>query len=238
MISVLCLAELLQCFSSHESCVTSCHPFPCCLVFHRIFGSTALHAELGVRIIAAARRPCHLSQDTLGSRSVLYLTNIRILGMSLVHDESISTRSRCSSAARLHGSFVTVKTQASSRPSGHRARVILLQSTVIALYFVLFFLRPAQHAHAVFARISVHGSPNPQFLSASITKIDGSSGSSSGWRCTTARQAMCALVQDTSARSLFVFMCRRSETSTCGLCKAADVQRSGPGPGRRAPEAV
>ena len=30
--------------------------------------------------------------------------------------------------------------------------------------------------------------------------------------------------------SLFVFTCRRSETSTFGLCKAADVQRSGPGP--------
>ena len=38
--------------------------------------------------------------------------------------------------------------------------------------------------------------------------------------------------------SLFVFTCRRSETSTFGLCKAADVQRSGPGPGRRAHEAV
>ena len=34
------------------------------LVFHRIFGSTALRGDLGVRIIAAARRPCHLSQDT------------------------------------------------------------------------------------------------------------------------------------------------------------------------------
>ena len=44
--------------------------------------------------------------------------------------------------------------------------------------------------------------------------------------------------QDTSARSLSVFMCRRSETSTFGLCKAADVQRSGPGPGRRAHEAA
>ena len=33
-------------------------------------------------------------------------------------------------------------------------------------------------------------------------------------------------------------MCRWSETSTFGLCKAADVQRSGPGPGRRAHEAA
>ena len=36
----------------------------------------------------------------------------------------------------------------------------------------------------------------------------------------------------------FVCMCRRSETSTFGLCKAADVQRSGPRPGRRAHEAA
>ena len=64
-------------------------------------------------------------------------------------------------------------------------------------------LRPAQHTHAVFARMSDHGPPNPQFLSTSITKTDGSCSSSSDWRCTTARKAMCALVQDTSARSLF-----------------------------------
>ena len=44
--------------------------------------------------------------------------------------QSTSTRSRCRSAARLHGSFVTVKTHASSRLSGHRARVILLQSII------------------------------------------------------------------------------------------------------------
>ena len=40
-------------------------------------------------------------------------------------------------------------------------------------------------------------------MSTSITKIDGSCSSSIDWRCTTARQAMCTLVQDTSARSLF-----------------------------------
>ena len=45
---------------------------------------------------------------------------------------------------------------------------------------------------------------------------------------------MRALVQDTLLDLFFVFMCRRSETSTFGLCKAADVQRCGPGPGRRA----
>ena len=115
--------------------------------------------------------------------------------------QSASTRSRCSSAARPHGSFVTVKTQASSRLSGHRARRILLQSIIIAFYFGVFFLLPVQHAHAVFARISVYGSQNPQlFLCTSITKIDCSSSSSSGWRCTTARQAVGDLVQDTSSR--------------------------------------
>ena len=36
----------------------------------------------------------------------------------------------------------------------------------------------------------------------------------------------------------FCLMCRRSETSTFGVCKAADVQRSGPGSGGRAHEAV
>ena len=50
-------------------------------------------------------------------------------------------------------------------------------------------MRPAQHAHAVFARMRDHGPPNPQFLSTSITKIDGSCSSSSDWRITTARQA-------------------------------------------------
>ena len=35
-----------------------------------------------------------------------------------------------------------------------------------------------------------------------------------------------------------VFMCRQGETSTFGLCKAADVQRSGPGPRKRAHEAA
>ena len=176
--------------------------------------------------------------NSLDSLSLSYLQTHKFLGLCLVQDESTSTRSWCNSAARLDGSFVTVKTTASSRLSGHRARVILLQSIIIALYFGGLFLLLAQHAHAVFARISVHESQNPQFLCTSITKIDGSCSSPNGWRCTTARQAVCALVHDTSTRSLCVFMCRRSETSTCGLCKAADVQRSGPGPGRRAHEAA
>ena len=110
-----------------------------------------------------------------------------------------------------------------------------LQSTVIACVSVFFCVRHSTRTQ-FFARMSDHGPPNPQFFSTSITKIDGRCSSSSDWRCTTARQAMCALVQDTSARSLFGHMYRRSETS--GLCKAADVQRSGPGPGRRTHEAV
>ena len=50
-------------------------------------------------------------------------------------------------------------------------------------------LRPAQHAHAVFARMSDHGPPNPQFLSTSIKKIDGSCSSSSDLRCAVAGRA-------------------------------------------------
>ena len=49
--------------------------------------------------------------------------------------------------------------------------------------------RQAQHAHAVFPRMSDHGPPNPQFLSTSITKIDGSCSSSSDWRCAVAGRA-------------------------------------------------
>ena len=73
-------------------------------------------------------------------------------GLSLVHYESTSTRSWCSSAARLHGSFVTVKTQASWRSSGHRARCFRV------------LLRPAQHAHEVFARIRGHGTTESAVL--------------------------------------------------------------------------
>ena len=77
-------------------------------------------ADPGKPRTVAARRPCYLSQDTH-----------KFGGLSLVHYESTSTRSWCSSAARLHGSFVTVKTQASSRPSGHRARVISRVPTLL-----------------------------------------------------------------------------------------------------------
>ena len=60
--------------------------------------------------------------------------------------------------------------------------------------------RQAQHAHAVFARMSDHGPPNPQFLSTSITKIDGSCGSSSDWRCAVAGRTFCDICQHTSSR--------------------------------------
>ena len=161
----------------------------------------------------------YISRDTLGSRSVLYLTKQTNSWASLVHEESTSTLSWCSTTARLHGPFVTVKTQASSRLSGHRARVILLQSIIIALYFGVFFASGAARARS-FCTHQRSRITESTFFSASITKIDGSGSSSSGWRCTTARQAMCALVQDTSARSLFVFVCRRSETSTFWLVQS------------------
>ena len=168
----------------HDLCTVSPRRIPSIFQFSRILRDklpfvsmmsrvTALRGDLGVRIIAAARRPCHLLQDTLVFIQVLHLarhSGVPFSSLShkkhtnskapLVHDESTSTRSRCSSAARLHGSIVTVKTQASSRLSGHRARVILSQSIIIALYFGVFLLL-AQHARAVFARISVRESQNP-----------------------------------------------------------------------------
>ena len=41
---------------SQEVCFLICHMLSC--------GSTVIHADLGVRIIAAARRPCHLARHT------------------------------------------------------------------------------------------------------------------------------------------------------------------------------
>ena len=114
MISVLCLAELLQCFSSHESCVTGC------LSFQRIFGSTFLHTN-GSRQASNHDRTASVglfSQDTHRRAAARPLCNCE---------------------------------DTPSRLSGHRARVNLVA-------------RPTQHAHAFFARISDHGSPNPQFF--------------------------------------------------------------------------
>ena len=70
----------------------------------------------------------------------------------------------------------------------------------------------AQHAHAVFARMSDHGPPNPQFFSTSITKIDGSCSSSSDWRCAMARRAFVTFVNThILAASLCVAFCRTME---------------------------
>ena len=76
----------------------------------------------------ASGQPCnsHHERHTISLAclsSALTRKTHKFGGLSLVHYESTSTRSWCSSAARLRGSFVTVQTQASC-PSGHRARVI------------------------------------------------------------------------------------------------------------------
>ena len=128
-----------------------------------------------------------ISQDTLGFRST-------------------SARTWCSSAARLHGSFVTVKTQASSRPSGHRARVILLQSTVIALFFGVFLL-PAQHAHAVFARISVHETQNPQFFRHIHHKRSTAAAAIPAAGAARPHGKLCALSFKTHLLDLFLSLC-------------------------------
>ena len=106
---------------------------------------------------------------------------------SQVNIRATTAPRRRRSAEQPHGSFVTVKTQASSRPSGHRARVIF---RVPPLLVFPCSARQAQHAHTVFPRMSDHGPPNPQFLSTSITKIDGSCSSSSDWRCAVAGRVL------------------------------------------------
>ena len=225
--------------------MTGCHSFPCCLVFHRIFrldsspwrprcshhrrctailSSLARHKFVGVSLslsFLATHRFTGFSQSVLS-------TITQIPGLCLVHDESTSTRSWC--AARLDGSFVTVK---SSRLSGHRARVILLQSIIIALYFGVFFAPGAARARSVCtyrcSRITestvfkrTHHKDQRQLqLFQRLALHD----------CT----ASCVCARSRHICSIFFCLC---ETSTCGLCKAADVQRSGPGPGRRAHEAA
>ena len=100
--------------------------------------------------------------------------------------------------------------------------VFSAESPPLLVYFE-GFLRPAQHAHAVCARIS-NGSPNELFLSTSLARLHGK---------------LCEISFKTHLLGLpWDPSCRRSETSTFGLCKAADVQRSGPGPGGRTREAV
>ena len=111
MVSVLCLAEFLQCFSSHESCVTGCHSF------HRFFGSTFLHTS-GSRQAS--------NHDRTASAS-LFLQDTRVCWSLLDYPSQFNIRAttaprrrRC--AEQLQGPSVTVKINASSRLSGHRAR--------------------------------------------------------------------------------------------------------------------
>ena len=112
MISVLCLSELLQCFSSHETCVAGYHSF------HRMFGWNSLHTS-GSRQASNHDRTASVglfSQDTRVCWSLLgdpSQGNIR----------ATTAPRRRRSAEQLHGSFVSVKTHASSRLSGHRALV-------------------------------------------------------------------------------------------------------------------
>ena len=78
-----------------------------------VFASSPLHGD-------------YLSTDTLGVPfgSLLRKTHEFVGLFSSTHNESTSAPRRRRSAEQPHGSFVTVKTQASSRPSGHRVRVI------------------------------------------------------------------------------------------------------------------
>ena len=98
---------------------------------------------------------------------------------------SCSTRSFCTGtrnfspcpSCRRGESLVGVRVHQSCRfvcfPQSLVIACVFPQSLVIALYFrrvsslhciSVFFFLPSQHAHAVFARISVHESPNPQFF--------------------------------------------------------------------------
>ena len=145
MISVLCLAELLQCCSRFHvmSCFTA---FSARQLFVEtsVFASSPLHGD------PVISRKTHwvsfrfsISQDTLGSRSVLYLTK------------------HTNSWERL----------LSSRPSGHRARVILLQTQFL-------------HASASTDHLILSFKANPSQRSTGSCSSPGVAG------CTTARQAM------------------------------------------------
>ena len=72
---------------------------------------------------------------------------------SQVNIRATTAPRRRRSAEQPHDSFVTVKTHAPSRPSGHRARVIF---RVPPLLLFPCSARRAQHEHAVFARMSDH----------------------------------------------------------------------------------
>ena len=63
-------------------------------------------------------------------------------------------------------------------------------------------------------RMSEHGPPNPQFLSTSITKIDGSCSSSGDWRCVAGPALQLSLFQDTSDWPPCVLLCFCAEPQT------------------------
>ena len=91
-------------------CVTGCHSF------HRFFW---LHFS---PTSGSRQAPNHDRTASVG----LHSQDTRVVWslLSTTHHKLISAPRRRRSAEQPHGSFVVVKTQASSRTSGHRARVI------------------------------------------------------------------------------------------------------------------
>ena len=212
VISVLCLAELLQCFSSHESCVTGCH-------FTAFFGSTFLHTS-GSRQASNHDRTASVglfSQDTRVCWSLLD-------NPPQVNICATTAARRRRSAEHQHGSFATVKTHASSRLSGHRARVNLFAESRHCFVFRCSFSSGTARARSFSAHPSQRSTAAAALQASLAARLHGK---------------LCEISFKTHLLGLtWDPSCRQSETSTFGLCKAADVQRSGPRPGRRAHEAV
>ena len=97
----------------------------CCHSFHRIFGSIFHpHADSGKPRATIARQALVYSHKKLEFVSLFFST----------HNKATSAPRRPRFAEQPHGSFVSVKTHTSSRPSGHYMRDDLL-STNIALSF-------------------------------------------------------------------------------------------------------
>ena len=109
---------------SSVPCSNSWDVFRCgCHSFHRIFGSI-FHPQ------ADSGKP----RATIARQALVsfHKTHQFVGFFSTTHHKSISAPRRRHSAEQPHGSFVSVKTQTSSRPSGHYVRMI---STTIALSF-------------------------------------------------------------------------------------------------------
>ena len=186
MISVLCLAELLQCFSSHESCVTGCHSF------HRILGSTFLHTS-GSRQASSHDRTASVglfSQDTrvgwsLLARHTSWLVSSQLPITSQYPRPTAAPQRRA--ASRLLCNCQDTRILTSQWPSCTCESFCRVSPLLcISVFFCVRRSTRTQFLHApAFRDDRIHS-----FLSTSITRIDGSSSSSSGWRCTTARQAM------------------------------------------------